>query len=160
MARTSIIAAGVSFALVSALGAVSGAQAQALSDCTCVTGLSTAPTGGVIGTVSGSVYVPGPNGIILVSSNTAISTVSEFSTGESALASYSIGGCSATVGAQVRVLISVIENNICVQHVDESTAPPLVDGNGMALVIAGGAVLAGGGAAALVFGLGGLNISK
>ncbi|WP_072338433.1 hypothetical protein [Devosia enhydra] len=154
------MAAGFVLSCAGLLVAVSGAQAQALSDCTCVTGLSTAPNGGVIGTVSGSVYVPGSNGIVLVSSNTAISTSSEFSTGDSSLASYSIGGCSATVGAQVRVLISVVQNNICVQHVDESTAPPLVDGNGMPLIIAGGAVAAGGAAAALVFGLGGLNVSR
>ena len=143
--------------LMAGLFGASAALAQ--DQCSCVTPLSSAPTGGVVTPISGSVTVTGLRGEVPIIDQAPLPVNGQFSTAVLSSASFVIGSCNGTVGAQISVVTSQIEQNICVQETDDSLVlPPSDNGAGLGVAAAGAAVVAGGGV--LLFSTGEEEVSK
>jgi len=139
-------------------GMFGASAALAQGQCSCVTPLSSAPTGGVVTPISGSVTVTGLRGEVPIIDQAPLPVNGQFSTAVLSSASFVIGSCNGTVGAQVSVVTSQIEQNICVRQTDDSLLPPPDNGAGLGVAVAGAAVVAGGGV--LLFSTGEEEVSK
>jgi hypothetical protein len=138
-----VLLAGLFTGLASTSGAM--AQDQALAQCSCVTPMSSAPSGGSVTPISGNVTVTTVNSVVRIVVQAPLAVNSQFA----------IGRCAGDVGSERSVTISRIGDNICVQETEETLLGGF-DG-GTAGILAGAAAAGGG---IILFSVGLTDLSK